>query len=97
MTSEKIKAAVSQFGLAFFGITALALAYVPDWPISKYSPFIGLLGQPFWLYSGAKAKMWGVFSMSIVYSIVYALKSIDILWPTFIPHLVNAVRVYLSV
>lgn len=93
MTREKIKAVVSQFGLAFFGIAALSLAYLPEWPVSKWSPFIGLLGQPFWLYSGAKAKMWGVFAMSLVYSLVYTVKSIDIMWPTLFPALLTFLKV----
>ena len=37
-----------------------------DW--SKYGYIIGLIGQPFWLYSSIQAEQWGIMALTIFYS-----------------------------
>ena len=38
---------------------------------SKYGVIIGLIGQPFWYISAYNSQSWGIFSVSILYSISF--------------------------
>jgi hypothetical protein len=49
-----------QTALTILGLGAVLLSYYPDPAIKYWSPIVGLLGQPVWLYVSWKAKMWGM-------------------------------------
>ena len=39
---------------------------------ARWGHVIGLAGQPFWLLSAASHQQWGMFAVSLVYTLVFA-------------------------
>ena len=61
-----------QFGLASFGLTAVYCSMVSDKPVlKKAAPYIGLMAQPFWLYSAYSTKAWGMLIVCSCYTLIY--------------------------
>lgn len=63
---------MTQFLLAFFGLTALWLAMGNSAKGRKWAPVVGLMGQPAWLAFAIQSKAWGLLIISIAYTLVYA-------------------------
>lgn len=61
-----------QFALAAFGIAALVMAMTNDPTLRRWAPVVGLCGQPFWLLFAYQTGAWGLFIISVVYTMVYA-------------------------
>jgi len=59
-----------QFAIIIFSISAIWLLS-SDAPYSRWGFIIGLAGQPFWFYSSYKNKEWGVFIVSVFFTISY--------------------------
>lgn len=55
---------ISQFGLTIFGLVAILLVAKKN----KWGFVIGLISQPFWLYTSFYNEQWGIFVVSVVYS-----------------------------
>ena len=67
MGRTKIK--VDQVGLLLFGAAAIYLVGLePNNPYQKWGYVVGLISQPFWLYSSFKMRNWGIFYLSIFYT-----------------------------
>lgn len=77
--SEALKDGLSQVAITLFSISALLLAYHPDFEVRKWSPVLGILGQPFWMYVAVKRKLWGVILSNCCF-IASFLYGIYILW-----------------
>lgn len=60
-----------QIALALFGLSALYMAMGRNAQLRRWSPIVGLCGQPFWLYFAVNAGAWGMFALSVAYSLVY--------------------------
>jgi hypothetical protein len=62
---------IIQVALAVLGLTSLYLA-TGRWPVGRYlAPFIGLLGQPFWVWFSIRQDAWGLLVISVAYTFVY--------------------------
>ena len=63
---------LSQTLLAVFGLSAVYMSMVSEsLTAKKWAPVVGLIAQPFWLYSGIQAKQWGAVTLCVVYSAIY--------------------------
>jgi len=59
---------VSQIGLAVFGLAAMILVANKN----KWGFVLGLMSQPFWLYTSYSNHQWGIFFLSVVYVFSWA-------------------------
>lgn len=63
----------AQIFIAVFGLSAVYLSMVSESERARrLAPFIGLAGQPFWLYATGSAQQWGMFALCCAYTVVYA-------------------------
>ena len=63
---------IDQIGLFVLGVTAIFLVSLSHTsPYQKYGYIVGLASQPFWLRSSFKARTWGIFWLSIIYTGVW--------------------------
>jgi hypothetical protein len=54
-------------------LTAVCIALYCDTPKwRKWSPVIGIIGQPFWIWDTFMSQTWGIFFVSVVYLGVWA-------------------------
>lgn len=63
---------LAQLFIAVFGLAALALALSEKEAQRNRAPFVGLCGQPFWLYVTGSTHQWGMLALSCAYTAVYA-------------------------
>ena len=61
-----------QLALAVFGLTALWLAMGRSERGRRWAPVIGLAGQPFWIAFAWSVGAWGLLTLSLAYTAVYA-------------------------
>lgn len=60
---------VIQLLIILSGGLAILFTQQVKYPIlNKYAPIIGMVGQPFWLYTSYTNHQWGIFVLSIVYA-----------------------------
>jgi hypothetical protein len=62
---------ITQFALAFFGLTALYMATGTNASARRWAPIVGLCGQPAWLYFAYEVSAWGLMLLSLAYTLVY--------------------------
>lgn len=63
---------MNQLLLAGCGLFALIGAMLISNPhIKRAAPWVGLCGQPFWLYETFIVSQWGMFALSVAYTAVY--------------------------
>lgn len=66
-----------QFFIALFGLLAVYMSMVTaNTKARHWAPVVGLLGQPFWLYSTGSTGQWGMFALCCAYTAIYAKGSI---------------------
>ena len=54
-------------------LLAIAMAvHCDDFKTRRWSPIIGMIGQPFWIYESFMAGTWGIFVLSVIYLFVWA-------------------------
>jgi hypothetical protein len=70
---------MTQFVIAFTGVIALLFIQSKLISLREWAGFIGLAGQPFWIYTAYQNKQWGILILSIVYGGVW-IKSILTYW-----------------
>jgi hypothetical protein len=69
-----MSAALLQLGLAAFGIAAVAMAMSGRARLLKWSPVVGIAGQPLWIcYLVAKPQDWGIAALVVAYTAAYGL------------------------
>jgi len=64
-----------QVALAVFGLTSLWLAYSSVPSVRRWSPPVGLCGQPFWVITAAQGESWGMGALAVAYTSIYARAS----------------------
>ena len=52
---------------------AMYLTQQSNKDLQKYSPIIGLLGEPFWIYTSYISEQWGILGLSIIYTYIWLL------------------------
>ena len=64
---------ITQTSIALTGITAILITQLnkPQW--QKYACVFGLAGQPFWIHSAATHAQWGVLTLTLAYTGIWAL------------------------
>lgn len=62
---------ITQTMITTTGIIAIWLVNDHRATHRRYACIIGLVGQPFWLYSAYTAGHWGVFILSMVYTVAW--------------------------
>jgi len=70
---------MEQLGIAMFGITAVWLSQDKSERYRKWAPLFGLLSQPFWFYTAWINQQWGVFLLSVVYTVCW-LRGVRTYW-----------------
>lgn len=70
---------IAQIFLALFGVTAIWLSQDNRPHIYRWASVLGLAGQPFWFYAAYTGEQWGIFVLSIFYTIAWA-KGFYIFW-----------------
>ena len=63
--------ALSQYGIALFGVAAIWLTQSPSAQLRRYACIFGLASQPFWFVSTWLAEQWGAFALSVLYTGVW--------------------------
>lgn len=58
--------------IAVTGVLAIWLVQSPNDNARNVAPFLGLLGQPFWMYATFVAEQWGIFALTFFYTIAWA-------------------------
>ena len=64
---------ISQIGIVFFGVLAAWLTQQANESRKKYACIFGLISQPFWFYSAIETNQWGIFLLSIIYTVVWLI------------------------
>ena len=62
---------MTQFLMAFFGLTSIYCAMGNSPRLRKWAPVIGLAGQPFWAWFAWQSQAWGLAVLVLTYTLVY--------------------------
>lgn len=62
---------MDQILLGVLSVLAVACTQA-NYPIHKWAPIFGILSQPFWLYSTWTAGLYGIFLLSVLYTLIWA-------------------------
>lgn len=62
---------MTQFLMALFGLTAMALALSPRPTRRAWAPMVGLYGQPAWAYFAYETSAVGLGVLVAAYTLVY--------------------------
>lgn len=62
---------MTQFLMAMFGLSAMALALSPRPDRRAWAPVAGLMGQPFWAAFAYQSGGWGLGLLVAAYTLVY--------------------------
>ena len=66
----KAKIDIEQSGIFILGISSIVLVGLhPDNVLQRYGFIVGLLSQPFWIYFSFRTKSWGIFWLSVIYTL----------------------------
>jgi hypothetical protein len=66
-----MQAALVQFAIAAFGLTAIVMAMSDHVGARRWAPVVGLAGQPFWAIFAVGADAYGVVLLTIAYTGAY--------------------------
>jgi len=70
MTPDLLKD-LAQLGMSVFGVAALLMAYSNRPLLRKWSPLVGLAGQPFWAAFAWVVSSWALALLVPAFSAVY--------------------------
>lgn len=59
---------LTQIAIFIFGVSAILLVGYKDDEIRKWGFVLGLIGQPFWIYSSYQSEQWGILLMTLFYT-----------------------------
>tara|TARA_B100001105_G_C22307688_1_gene406658 strand:- start:548 stop:778 length:231 start_codon:yes stop_codon:yes gene_type:complete len=62
---------IEQIAIAFFGLSAIWLSQSAREASRKWAPILGLSSQPFWFYATLTAEQWGIFVLSLFYTLAW--------------------------
>ena len=63
----------AQFFIALFGVSAVILAQSKSYERRRWASVLGLVGQPFWFWVSWHTQQWGIFFLSILYTMSWAV------------------------
>lgn len=63
---------ITQLLICIFGLSSIFLINLKN-KFSKYGPILGIISQPLWFYESYKAKQWGIFILTIGYTISWII------------------------
>lgn len=63
---------ISQFGLTLFSLLAIYLTQDPRLERRRWASVFGLISQPFWFWASISTQQWGIFTLSLLYTAVWA-------------------------
>lgn len=64
---------IGQFIILVSGAIAIWLTQQPNTGWQRYACLVGIVGQPFWLYSTWEAQQFGMFGLSVFYTYSWLL------------------------
>lgn len=79
LSTTPVTVVVSQACIALFGVSAVALTQSTSQAVRRWASVFGLLGQPFWFYSALSSGNWGIFTLCLLYTAVWA-KGFYVAW-----------------
>jgi hypothetical protein len=59
---------IDQLVIVVCGTTSIWLSQSPTLRWRRMAPWIGLAGQPAWMWATWHAEQWGIFALSFVYA-----------------------------
>jgi hypothetical protein len=62
---------IEQAAIAVFGVVSIWLSQSPDPRQQSWAPIWGLIGQPFWFIATYRAEQWGMFALSIAFTVCW--------------------------
>ena len=63
---------IEQWGIAFFGVVAVALSQDHKASRRRYACLFGLAGQPFWFYAAWHSQQWGIGLITVFYTLAWS-------------------------
>lgn len=63
---------IAQIAIAFLSPAAVLLSHSEHARIARWGSVLGLAGQPFWIASTWAASQWGMFVVSIIFTLVWS-------------------------
>lgn len=70
---------IEQSIIAITGVVAIFLTQSRDKKWQKYACLVGLVGQPFWMMATYQSEQWGMFVLTIFYTLAW-LQGIRNFW-----------------
>lgn len=61
-----------QWGIALFGVSAIALTQDPNPARQRFACLFGLAGQPFWFYAAWQSEQWGIGLLTLLYTLAWS-------------------------
>ena len=62
---------IEQSIIAITGVVAIFLTQSRDKKWQKYACLVGLVGQPFWMMATYQSEQWGMFVLTIFYTLAW--------------------------
>lgn len=62
---------IGQVIIGLTGVLAIILLHAKRPSVRRWAPTVGLIGQPFWLFTCYEAQAWGMFIVSCMYTFVW--------------------------
>jgi hypothetical protein len=62
-----------QVAIGVTGVMAIILLHAKKPSVRRWSPVVGLAGQPFWLLISYNTQAWGMLFVSCLYTAVWAI------------------------
>jgi len=62
---------IEQGVIAFTGTVSIFLTQSKTQEKRKYACLVGLAGQPFWMYATYSTAQWGMFALTILYTLAW--------------------------
>lgn len=63
--------------IAVSGVVAIFLTQSRNADLHKYACLVGIIGQPFWMLATYKSEQWGMFVLTICYTIAWIVGIIN--------------------
>jgi hypothetical protein len=62
---------MNQYLIGLIGLFSIFLVTRENRKVSRWGNFVGLFGQPFWLIETWRSGQWGMFALSLGYTIFF--------------------------
>lgn len=71
MAAREGGAVIEQLGIAIFGLVAVFCSQDPNPRVRRFACIAGTCGQPFWWYATLHAAQWGMFVLTLAYTVMW--------------------------